>query len=106
MNNRSIEQAYFNTSAQQGVNTQPAQTGVSGGHIPVLVEIIDRISSMDNTMSDLHGIADRACGIRGEQHNKPAPASVPNGMLDQALDSLGALEERMNALCARMSRIA
>lgn len=73
--------------------------------ISALDEIRSKLALCHETVSGLHGIADRACGIRGEQ-KEGAPSPVPNGLLDDVLDMVSALNMRLNTAAARLSRVA
>jgi hypothetical protein len=67
-----------------------------------------RIDQIANSVADLHGIADRACGptaIAGDP-NKAGPQFVPNGMLDEIDKALDSLVNLSNTAVARLSRIA
>lgn len=70
-----------------------------------LNEIRDRLAACHDSLSAIHGIADRACGIRGEQ-TPATPTPVPNGLLDEILEMVSSLNARLNAATSRLSRIA
>ena len=108
MNKENHMQNYVNSS-MAGAMAGAAMNVAIGQPPPTsaLADIISVLNQCHQTVSDLHGIADRACGIRGEESgNKPVPMPVANGLLDEALDAVTGLNQRLNGLAARFSRVA
>ncbi len=77
----------------------------SAPSVTALDEILSKIKQCHQTATDIHEIADRACGIRGEA-GAAKPAPVPSGLLDEILDSISALNERLNGAYQRLARVA
>lgn len=74
---------------------------------PVLAlqSILHRIQEIRNSLVDLHGIADRACGDRGPA-GQTALTAAPNGMIDEIDHALNDLAQLSSEAVARLSRIA
>lgn len=73
--------------------------------ISALAEIEQCLAECHAILNDIHGMADRAVGVRGDETgSKPTP--VPNGLLDQVLDSAISARTRLGAARERLCRIA
>lgn len=84
--------------AQRGDAAMPDTSALQG--------IRRRIAEAEANVCDIHGIADRACGVSNAVESKTAPQAVPNGMLEEIENALDNLVSLSIAAASRLSRIA
>lgn len=71
---------------------------------PLLDTIKDRLAMLHKTTTELHDFADRIVGIR--EAVGPQKISVaPCGLLEEICESAGSLQDRLNGLYERLSRV-
>lgn len=70
-----------------------------------LAVMLEALAEMHRVVSELHGIADRACGMNLED-GKAGPTPVPNGKIGEVAQEMHLLRERLYSLNARLGRIA
>jgi hypothetical protein len=101
--------------AQQGAQTgiqAPAQgsanyyaTSPTDQKQTDLAVMLVALAEMHRVVSELHGMADRACGMNGEDR-KAGPTPVPDGKIGEVAQEMHLLRERLYSLNARLGRIA
>lgn len=91
------------SAAKSGIQT--ANASASSPHQPALNVMIEALHEMHKVVSELHGIADRACGISCEEGVMPQ-APIPVGMIGEVAASMDSLRSRLYVLNSRFSNIA
>lgn len=90
-----------NAQAMSKSQYQPADAAVQSD----LGQSLTTLDLIHKTVTDLHSVADRACGMTGEIAGL-SPTPAPAGMLGEVNESLHSLNSRLQALYSRISRIA
>jgi hypothetical protein len=96
-----------NAPAPMSASAKGYDTGLKAQAPPpshLLDSVIDRLGVIHKITTELHELADRLVGIRGEESTN-APAPVPNGLIEQIAESVDGIERRLLALHERLARI-
>lgn len=92
------------SSAYQQMAAQNTQQLTGAAPIPLLDILNDRLGVLHKITSEIHDLADRVVGIRDNAVPQVAK-SVPNGLLEEIVESANNLQDRLTALHERLLRV-
>lgn len=84
--------------------SMPEENASTAPRATLLDLLNNRIGVLHKITDELHQLADRVVGIRDNLAPQVAKA-VPNGLLEEVVDSADRLEDRLHGLHERLSRV-